>query len=46
MFPHRADTYRMVVVVDRRTDWIVACGTIFIEKKFLRQCGTVRILIA
>lgn len=41
LFPHRADTYRMVVVVDKEIDKIVACGTIFIEKKFLRQTGIV-----
>jgi glucosamine-phosphate N-acetyltransferase len=36
MFPSRADTYRIVVIIDKRTDSIIGCGTIFIEKKFLR----------
>ena len=41
MFPGRADTYRIVVIVDRKLDKVVGCGTIFIEKKFIRQTGTV-----
>ena len=41
MFPSKADTYRIVVILDRRTGSIIGCGTIFIEKKFLRQTGIV-----
>ena len=36
LFPTKSDVYRIVVVVDKDTDKIIACGTIFIEKKFLR----------
>ena len=41
LFPKRADVYRIVVIVDKKKDKIIGTGTIFIEKKFLRQCGIV-----
>eukprot|EP00347_Sterkiella_histriomuscorum_P008756 403343874 len=39
MFPKYADHYRNVVIVDKKKDKIVGSGTVFIEKKFLRECG-------
>ena len=43
MFPSHDHVYKIVVIVDRETDKIVGCGTIFIEKKFIRQSGIVTI---
>eukprot|EP00347_Sterkiella_histriomuscorum_P015501 403356790 len=39
MFPKYTDHYRIVVIVDKKKDKIVGSGTVFIEKKFLRECG-------
>ena len=33
------DHYRVVVILDKALNTIVGSGTLFIEKKFLRQCG-------
>lgn len=35
--------YKVVVIVDRIKDRIVGSGTILMEKKFIRQTGTVSI---
>jgi glucosamine-phosphate N-acetyltransferase len=34
-------TYYMVVIVDKHSDQIVAVGTVFIERKFIRGLGCV-----
>ena len=36
-----ANTYYSIVIVDKPTDRIVAVGTVFIERKFLRGLGSV-----
>ena len=41
MFPSHADTYFVVVIVDRNKDMVIGSATLIIEKKFLRSCGTV-----
>ena len=41
MFPKRADVYRIVVIVDKKKDKVIGTGTLFVEKKFLRQTGIV-----
>jgi len=35
--------YKVVVIVDKIKDRIVGSGTILMEKKFIRQTGTVSI---
>eukprot|EP00347_Sterkiella_histriomuscorum_P006848 403351205 len=37
MYPSRQDVYKIVVIVERASNWIVGCGTIFFEKKFVRK---------
>lgn len=37
MYPSRADIYKIVVIVEKSSDWIVGCGTLFFEKKFTRK---------
>ncbi|EGC38157.1 hypothetical protein DICPUDRAFT_76233 [Dictyostelium purpureum] len=34
------DTYFIVVAEDLKKKKIIACGTLFVEKKFIRNCGT------
>lgn len=36
MFPSHDHIYKVVVIVDKARDKIVGCGTIFMEKKFIR----------
>ena len=36
-----ANTYYSIVIVDKASDRIVAVGTVFIERKFLRGLGSV-----
>ncbi|CDW88957.1 glucosamine-6-phosphate n-acetyltransferase [Stylonychia lemnae] len=43
LFPQHADHYRIVVIVDKRKDMIVGSGTLFIEKKFIRESGILQI---
>ena len=43
IFPNFADWHKIVVIEDEKTGKVVGTGTIFFEKKFIRQCGTVRI---
>lgn len=35
------DTYYNIVIVDRTTDKIIAAGSVFIERKFMRGLGRV-----
>lgn len=35
--------YKIVVIIDKKKDRIVGSGTILMEKKFIRQLGTVRV---
>lgn len=41
LYPPREEMYKIVVIVEKATDWIVGVGTIFFEKKFLRKLSTV-----
>ena len=41
LYPSREDIYKIVVILERSSNWIVGCGTLFFEKKFLRKLGTV-----
>lgn len=41
LFPAREDIYKIIVIVEKSSNWIVGCGTLFFEKKFLRNIGTV-----
>ena len=41
LFPKLADYYKIIVAVDTKRDLIVAAGTVFFEKKFIRNTGTV-----
>jgi glucosamine-phosphate N-acetyltransferase len=41
MFPQRADTYYIVVAVDRALDKIVGSATMMFERKFIRSTGLV-----
>ncbi|KAN0032058.1 hypothetical protein ACTFIV_005931 [Dictyostelium citrinum] len=34
------DTYFLIVAVDVKLNKIIACGSLFVEKKFIRNCGT------
>jgi len=40
-FRSAPNTYYSIVIVDKQTDRIVAVGTVFIERKFLRGLGSV-----
>ena len=37
----KSDTYRIVVIIDKQKDRVVGTATLVIEKKFIRQIGTV-----
>ena len=41
MFPSDSQKYKIVVLVDNSTGMIVGSGTLFLEKKFLRNTGIV-----
>ena len=41
MYPSRADVYKIVVIVEKASNWIVGAGTIFFEKKFVRNTSLV-----
>jgi len=41
MFPNHADTYFIVVAVDRAKDKIVGSASLMLERKFIRSTGTV-----
>ena len=41
LFKKHSDHYKIVVIVDKRKDLIVGSGTLFIEKKFIRESGIV-----
>ncbi len=40
MLLHRSDVYKIVVILDRKTEQVIASGSLIIEKKFIRQLGT------
>ena len=39
MYPRLADTYKIVVIEDRKHGKVIGNGTVMIEKKFLRNTG-------
>ena len=39
IFPRMEDTYKIVVIEDTRKERIVGAGSVFIERKFLRNLG-------
>jgi hypothetical protein len=41
IFPDHDHIYKIVVIEDKSNKKVIGCGTIFFEKKFLRQTGTV-----
>jgi len=41
LFPQRSDIYKIIVLLDKRADYIIGAGTIFFEKKFIRKTGIV-----
>lgn len=41
IFPGYANFHKIVVIEDKSTNKVIGTGTIFMEKKFIRQCGTV-----
>ena len=41
MFPKNADTYFIVVIIDKRNEKVVGTATMLIERKFLRSTGLV-----
>ena len=41
MFPKNADTYFIVVIIDKRNVKVVGTATMLIERKFLRSTGIV-----
>ena len=42
MFPKHADTYFIVVIIDKKKDAVVGSATLMLERKFIRSTGTVR----
>ena len=43
LFPKHADTYFIIVIVDKKQDIVVGSATLMLERKFLRSTGTVSI---
>lgn len=41
LFPRHADTYFIIVIVDKTKDKVVGSATLMLERKFLRSTGTV-----
>ena len=41
MFPGEAHIYKIIVLVDNKSDSIIGAGTMFTEKKFIRNAGVV-----
>jgi len=39
MFPSEAQIYKIIVLVDNKSDTIIGAGTMFTEKKFIRNAG-------
>ena len=44
MFPSHADTYFIVVIVDRALDKVIGSASLILERKFLRGTGTVSVI--
>ncbi|CDW77906.1 glucosamine 6-phosphate n-acetyltransferase [Stylonychia lemnae] len=40
MFPKRQEIYKIIVLLDKRADYIIGAGTVFFEKKFIRNTST------
>jgi len=41
LFPKQRDDYKIVVIEEIKTNKIIGVGTIFFERKFIRQLGVV-----
>lgn len=41
MFPRHADTYFIVVIVDKKLDKVVGSASLMMERKFVRNAGIV-----